>query len=537
VCSSSLAAYGWTYDAAGRLTRTVSADGTTDYAYDDLGQLTGADSDYRADESYAYDAAGNRTGGGYSTGDANRLLSDGTYDYEYDDEGRRTKRTEIASGDYALYEWDHGGRLTGIASFAAVGTLTKSVAYAYDGWGRRIGKDVDDDGDGLADRGERFVWDGPGGFGHVDDVVLTFDESGNLEHRYLRGPGADQVFADETGTGEVLWALADHQGTVRDWAERDAGTGTTAVTNHLTFDSFGQILSQTDATHAVVYAYTGREWDGDAELYYYRARWYDAGVGRFASEDPLGFEAGDANLQRYVGNGVPNANDPSGLDAAHAWQWHHLLPKEVFDGSENDLLKRNGLNTNINSKEYGWMLQGKDHQGSRDLGTKGVHPEWNSDWKKWIEKNKGTFSQKDLDKQVDLMKKKYGLTDDAGKALKGTPAEMSWKDWQAKLKAAREAAEKKAERELAEKAERELAEKAERELAEKAEREAGESLLGRLAKRGAKRGGKALGAKCLGPLTMVPFFAYDWYSGGFGHAVNEATWPVSEGWRKDGMLD
>ena len=38
-------------------------------------------------ESFSYDANGNRTMTGYSTGTGNRLLSDGTYNYTYDDEG------------------------------------------------------------------------------------------------------------------------------------------------------------------------------------------------------------------------------------------------------------------------------------------------------------------------------------------------------------------------------------------------------------------------------------------------------------------
>ena len=42
-------------------------------------------------------------------------------------------------------------------------------------------------------------------------------------------------------------------------------------------------------------------------------RWYDAGVGRWLSQDPIGFAAGDANLYRYVGNGATNWVDPSGL--------------------------------------------------------------------------------------------------------------------------------------------------------------------------------------------------------------------------------
>ena len=40
-----------------------------------------------------------------------------------------------------------------------------------------------------------------------------------------------------------------------------------------------------------------------------------------------------------------------------------------------------------------------------------------------------------------------------------------------------------------------------------------------------------------GPLTAVPFFFYDWYSGGFVYGVNEAVWPASEAWRDDGLLD
>ena len=34
--------------------------------------------------------------------------------------------------------------------------------------------------------------------------------------------------------------------------------------------------------------YTGREYDRDTGLYYYRARYYDPEIGRFISEDPLG---------------------------------------------------------------------------------------------------------------------------------------------------------------------------------------------------------------------------------------------------------
>ena len=62
------------------------------------------------------------------------------------------------------------------------------------------------------------------------------------------------------------------------------------------------------------YAYTGRELENETGLYYYRARYYDPELGRFISEDPIGFSGGDVNLFRYVENDPINRVDPSGLD-------------------------------------------------------------------------------------------------------------------------------------------------------------------------------------------------------------------------------
>jgi uncharacterized protein RhaS with RHS repeats len=43
------------------------------------------------------------------------------------------------------------------------------------------------------------------------------------------------------------------------------------------------------------------------------ARWYSPDMGRFISEDPIGFLGGDTNLYRYVGNNPVNYTDPMGL--------------------------------------------------------------------------------------------------------------------------------------------------------------------------------------------------------------------------------
>jgi RHS repeat-associated protein len=60
------------------------------------------------------------------------------------------------------------------------------------------------------------------------------------------------------------------------------------------------------------YGYTGREEDVETGWQYNRARYYDSVNARWISQDPLGFDAGDSNLYRYVKNSVTAREDPSG---------------------------------------------------------------------------------------------------------------------------------------------------------------------------------------------------------------------------------
>lgn len=316
--TTTLADYDWVYDAANRITAftdNLHAVESAAYSYDETNQLTGADrSGSSSDEGFTYDANGNRTMSGYTTGDNNQLEADGTFTYDYDDEGNRTKKTNASTGAYVVYEWDHRNRLTAVRFKTAAHAIMKQVEYEYDVFNRRVVKRLDAAGDNTYESALRFVYDD-------SNVVLTFDESGDLANRYLHGPAVDQILASEDGGGDVLWPLADNQGTIRDLAEYNAGTDTSSVVKHLTYGAFGQILSDSDPTIDILFAYAGREWDPDAELYYYRARWYDPAVGKFLSEDPIGFSSSDVNIQRYVGNNPANFTDPTGLDGIGAFSF------------------------------------------------------------------------------------------------------------------------------------------------------------------------------------------------------------------------
>ena len=84
-----------------------------------------------------------------------------------------------------------------------------------------------------------------------------------------------------------------------------------AVAKAYAYDAYGNLL-ESPGTVEQPYTYTGREFDSESGLYYYRARYHISVLGRFVSEDPIGFRGG-INLYAYVGNNPVNLIDPHGL--------------------------------------------------------------------------------------------------------------------------------------------------------------------------------------------------------------------------------
>jgi RHS repeat-associated protein len=94
---------------------------------------------------------------------------------------------------------------------------------------------------------------------------------------------------------------------------RDLTNASGVVQDHLDYDGFGK-ATESNTSFGDRYKYTGREYDSTTGLQYNRTRYYDPATGRWTSEDPIGFQAGDSNLYRYVGNNPTNAIDPKGTD-------------------------------------------------------------------------------------------------------------------------------------------------------------------------------------------------------------------------------
>jgi RHS repeat-associated protein len=167
--------------------------------------------------------------------------------------------------------------------------------FLYDPFGRRIQKSGP-----LG--ATTYVYDGA-------NIVAEYDGTGALAAKYAQGAGVDQPLAMWRG-GQVGYYQADGLGSITSLTDSN---GSALVT--YTYDAFGRAT----ATGALFnpFQYTGREWDQEAGLYYYRARYYDAGIGRFTSTDPAQF-GGGVNFYAYVSNNPTVLIDPFGL----CWIYH-----------------------------------------------------------------------------------------------------------------------------------------------------------------------------------------------------------------------
>ena len=315
--STTLVGYAYTYDGLSRPTSIDSfVDVVTDYSYDVASQLTGADHASQADEAYGFDANGNRNTTDYSTSGNNQTSESPGFTYTYDDEGNRLTRTSTTTGEIEHYTWDHRNRLVQVRTANEYDETIEVVEYAYDAFQRLVRRTADPDGDGSSTATTQY-WAYDDGI----NALVEYDGStaSDLSHRYLWSNAVDQLFADEqvtslSSSGNVIWPLGDHLGTLRDLADLNESTGVTAVTNHRQYSSFGKLVAETDTSVDIIFNFTGKQYDELTQLQHNLNRWLDSELGRWLSSDPKGFEAGDVNLNRYVANRTISVVDPTGLE-------------------------------------------------------------------------------------------------------------------------------------------------------------------------------------------------------------------------------
>ncbi len=297
-----IASSAYTLDQVGNRLSYAGLNGGTAYNYDSVHNLLssqpGSNTNY-GPEGYTYDLVGNRLTGPqpdktYIYNQDNQLVTENKEQYQFDNNGNLISR--VAGTTTFSYTYDYENRLTQVIT-NQTGSAT-TTTYYYDPLGRRIRKDV-----ALATgtTSTLFSYDG-------QNVIAEYDNNTGLEtSRYIHGPNVDEHLAMvRVADNTYHYYHADGLGSIVAITDKNQ-----QVVESYSYSAFGVVQEQGNGI-ANPYRFTGREWDPDAGLYYYRARYYDPKTGRFISEDPIGF-AGGINLYRYVGNNPVNFKDPLGL--------------------------------------------------------------------------------------------------------------------------------------------------------------------------------------------------------------------------------
>ncbi|MCA8961987.1 MAG: RHS repeat protein, partial [Planctomycetes bacterium] len=302
----SLDAMTFVRDARGTILESTDLEGLHLYTKDAQEALTSvvhSGAPGQVDESYSYDAIGNRTSSHRSStyqlryqstpGGGGELLQDDSFVYQYDGEGNLVERTDLSDGSTTQYTFDHRNRLTGVEHFDAADTLIWSVSYGYDGIDRRI-RAVES---GVV---RQYVYDRL-------NATLVLDAAGNVVKRNLVGHGLDDVYGYTDGTNGY-WYLRDQKRSVRDIADTSG-----VVQRHYVYDTFGNVVGGSGTLVDDV-RFQSREFSDLTGLGYFRARYYDPGTGRFIAPDqvmPHGYDIAVNNPTVF--------EDPTGKVSAIEW--------------------------------------------------------------------------------------------------------------------------------------------------------------------------------------------------------------------------
>jgi len=186
--------------------------------------------------------------------------------------------TADASNTYA---WDARNHLSAISGGA-------SASFVYDPFGRRMSKTI-------GAMATSFLYD------ELNPVQEL--QAGAPSANLLTGLGIDEYFQRTDASGASSY-LTDALGSTLALANPAGGLATS-----YTYDPFGNTAVAGSSTNP--FQFTSRENDGTG-LYFNRARYYSPSLGRFISQDPMDFGAGDVNLYGYVANSPASDRDPLG---------------------------------------------------------------------------------------------------------------------------------------------------------------------------------------------------------------------------------
>ncbi len=190
---------------------------------------------------------------------------------------------------------------------AGVTVTNMTLAFKYDPLGRRVEKRADNVVSGLpVTKTHTYVYDNEDIILEIVETTVNNGAPTTETIRYVHGPGIDEPLLIQKN-GIAYYYHADGLGSIAALTDPQQN-----VVESYRYTAYGVTTKTGDIVNNP-YRFTGREFDPEIGIYYYRARYYDPGVGRFITKDPIGFEGG-VNPYLYTGNNPVNRIDPLGLD-------------------------------------------------------------------------------------------------------------------------------------------------------------------------------------------------------------------------------
>ena len=152
---------------------------------------------------------------------------------------------------------------------------------------------------------EKYLWQS------LTTLLAVYDANDNVKQRFEYGLGHTPV--SFTQSGQRYYIQTDHLGSPR---VISSATGTVIKT--LSYDSYGNVISDSNPEFTIPFGFAGGLQDSDTGLIRFGYRDYDPETGRWTARDPIGFAGGDTNLYGYVLGDPVNFIDPIGL---MNWNW------------------------------------------------------------------------------------------------------------------------------------------------------------------------------------------------------------------------
>ena len=239
------------------------------------------------------------------------------------------------------YRYDFLNRLREVEDVGA----SKKLEYVYDAHGRRVA---------VRRTGATPIPEIPDNTEFVYDGIQVIEEravmQGGLARRFVMGRSLDEPVRMDVddfypNVGQSYYYQQSTQGNVVALSDSSG-----PIVERLTYDAYGmpqfadaQGAVQPVSSSAVAnpYLFTARRFEGKVDqLYYYRARFYRPGMGRFCTRDPIGLWGDRSNVGNgycYVGNRPANTGDPLGLHGVEL-----MVGTEAYDAWMEESAARAG---------------------------------------------------------------------------------------------------------------------------------------------------------------------------------------------------